>query len=326
MEENNIIISCNNVKKYYPIRDGIFNRIKDWKHIVDGLSFKLEQGKTLALVGESGCGKSVLLRLILGLENVTEGEIYFKGKSVYDLSEMQRLTMKSEIGMIFQDTLAALHPRMSIMESLKEPLLLNGMKDRKQMEKVIIDTLECVGMAPDFLNRYPHQLSGGQLQRIAIARALIIDPQVILADEPISALDVSLQAQVINMLIDLQESRNLSILLVAHDLAVVRQIASDIMIMYLGTIVESGKSSDIYKNAKHPYTKVLLKAAPSISKGINNEPFHLDLKVGDTPNPENPPKGCSFCTKCMEATERCLLERPEPKEVSPRHFVSCLYV
>ena len=235
-----------------------------------------------------------------------------------DIKEMRR-----RVQLIFQDSLASLHPRFTIEMSLEEPLILNGMSDAKKREEVIIDTLNQVGLDPEFRFRYPEQLSGGQRQRVNIARALVERPELILADEPISALDVSLQAQVLNFLMDLQEKYSLSMLFVAHDLAVVRQIAEHIMIMYAGIIVESAPSSEIYSNAKHPYTRVLLESAPSISKGIKDEGFNLNLKIGDTVDPASPPPGCLFNTRCIHADGECMSVRPGPKEIAPNHFVCC---
>ena len=318
-----IVLSCDNLLKQYPVKKGMFNKVVGQKNVVDHVSLELEKGKTLAIVGESGCGKTVLTRVMLGIEDKTDGSIVFEGKSVDDMTPQEKSDMKAKIQMIFQDTLGSLHPRMSIRESLEEPLILNGVKDKEEREKIILDTLSQVGMAPMFLDRYPHQLSGGQRQRIIIARCLVVTPKIIFADEPISALDVSLQAQVINMLMDLQDKYKLSMLLIAHDLAVVRQIANQIKIMYFGEIVESAPSSEIYKNAQHPYTKVLLKAAPSISKGLEDAGFDIDLKPGDIPDPAKPMPGCPFCTRCIYADERCMKERPEETEVSPGHTVRC---
>ena len=239
------------------------------------------------------------------------------------MSKQDLKTMRSKIQMIFQDTLGSLHPRMSIQESLEEPLILNGVKEPKERKKKILEVLEQVGLDPMYLERYPHNLSGGQRQRVCIARCLVVTPEIIFADEPISALDVSLQAQIINLLMDLQSEYNLSMLLVAHDLAVVRQIAEKIMIMYLGTIVEYAPSKEIYNNAKHPYPNVLLKAAPSIKKGLNDSGFDIDLKPGDLPDPANAPKGCVFCTKCTKADARCMKEKPQPVMVSEGHMVLC---
>lgn len=323
MNAESALLSCKDVKKYYPVRKGILNRVVAQKHVVDGISLDIFEGKTVALVGESGCGKSVLLRVLLGVEKATDGTVLYRGKNIASQTPKEKQEMRSEIQMIFQDTLGSLHPRMTIGDSLEEPLKLNGMKSKEKRLERIHEVLNLVGLDYEFTNRYPHQLSGGQRQRVVIARALMVQPKLIFADEPISALDVSLQAQIINLLMNLQEKFNLSILLVAHDLAVVRQIADEIMIMYLGTIVEKAKSSDIYKDARHPYTKALLKAAPSIKKGINDVGFDLDLKVGDNPNPANPPAGCPFCTRCLYADKKCEIEKPQTVKISEGHFVSC---
>lgn len=321
MEES--ILEIRNLKKQYPVRKGLFNKLVATKYVVDGVSFKINKGETLALVGESGCGKSVLLRLLIGLENLTEGEIIFTGKKLSEMTAIERKLLQRKQQLIFQDSLGALHPRFTVQKSLEEPLIINGMKDKNKRLQIIHETMNKVGLDIKYCTRYPHELSGGQRQRVNIARALVERPELIIADEPISALDVSLQAQVINLLMDLQEEYNLSMLFVAHDLAVVRQIANQIVIMYCGKILESASSAEIYENAKHPYTKVLLKSAPSIKKGITDEGFNLDLKVGDTPDPANPPSGCLFHTRCMEADEYCMREIPQNKEIAPGHFACC---
>jgi len=317
------ILEIVNVNKHYPIRKGFFNKQVGLKQVVNCINFKIEDGETVALVGESGCGKSVLLRTIIGLEPPTDGRILFREKDIYKKDKRGMKEFRKKVQLIFQNAFTALHPRFTIEQSLEEVLLLTGMKDRKKREQIIIDTLKKVGLDPVYRFRYPEQLSGGQCQRVIIARALVEQPDLILADEPISSLDVSLQAQVLNLLMDLQDEYKMSMLFVAHDLAIVRQIASKIMIMYAGTILESGSSWEIYNNAQHPYTKVLLKSAPSISKGINEEGFHLDIKVGDTPNPDSLPKGCLFNTRCMYSEERCFHEKPMATKVVPGHFVSC---
>jgi len=317
------ILEVVDVNKHYPIREGFFNKQTGLKQVVNCINFQIEDGETVALVGESGCGKSVLLRTIIGLEQPTDGRVLYKEMDVYKMDRKGVKEFRKKVQLIFQNAFTSLHPRFTIKQSLEEVLILTGIKDRKRREQIIIDTLSKVGLDPIYRFRYPDQLSGGQCQRVIIARALVEQPDLILADEPISSLDVSLQAQVINLLMDLQEEYKMSMLFVAHDLAVVRQIASKIMIMYAGTILESGPSSEIYNNPQHPYTKVLLKSAPSISKGINEVGFHLDIKVGDIPNPDSLPVGCLFNTRCMYSEERCFHERPISLKVAPGHLVSC---
>ena len=317
------ILKLDNVVKYYPIRKGMLNKQVATKKVVDGIDLEIPKGQTVALVGESGCGKTVLLRTILGLEPTTSGKIYFDGKDITAMTRQERKDMQSRIQMIFQDSLSALHPRFTIQESLEEALILNGMKDKEQREQRVIETLRKVGLDESYCARYSRSLSGGQRQRVAIARALVERPELILADEPISALDVSLQAQVLNLLMDLKDEYNLSMLFVAHDLAVVRQIADYTLIMYAGKIMEAAPAARIYDSAKHPYTKVLLKSAPSIKKGVDGEDFHLDLKIGDAPDPANPPSGCLFHTRCVYATEECAKTCPSMQQVGEGHFVAC---
>ena len=317
------ILKVTNLKKHYPVRKGLLNRQVATRYVVDGVDIQINPGETVALVGESGCGKTVLLRVLLGIEEATEGEICYYGKDITKLGRQERKEMRKKVQMIFQDSMSALHPRFTIMESLAEPLLLNGMKDRTQIEKIVVEMLERVGLDAGYRFRNPESLSGGQRQRVIIARALVERPELILADEPISALDVSLQAQVLNLLMDLQEEFKLSMLFVAHDLAVVRQIADYILIMYAGHILEAAPGREIYANACHPYTQVLLESAPSISKGVRGEAFHLNLKIGDAPDPMNPPSGCVFHTRCVYADEGCRQRVPKERKVSDGHYVAC---
>jgi len=305
-----IIVRCEHLKKFYFMKKGLFGTKKVPIKVVNDISFQIRRGETFAIVGESGCGKTVLARLLLDLEKPTEGIQIIKSGN-----------KKRQI--IFQDTAGALHPRWTVKQSLEEPLILSGMKNKQERLARAKEILHFVGMDEMYLERYPHALSGGQKQRIVIARALMTNPEILIADEPISSLDVSLQAQVINLLLDLQEKLGVSILLVAHDLAVVRQIADDIAIMYLGTFVETAKAADIYANALHPYTKVLIEAAPSVKRGLNDEKFFVSLKEGDTPTPDNPPEGCPFCVRCLQAEGACYETRPELVEVEPSHFVAC---
>ncbi|MDR1604468.1 MAG: ATP-binding cassette domain-containing protein [Gracilibacteraceae bacterium] len=321
--ENSVVMSCENISKSYPVRKGLFRRVAGQKQIVRGVSFELERGRTLALVGESGCGKTVLLRVLLGIEKNSGGRFLYRGRNTETMSAAEQREMRLKVQMIFQDTLGSFHPRMSVREALEEPLILSGVKSGSERMATIETVLGQVGLSPLYLTRYPHQLSGGQRQRAAIARCLAVAPEIIFADEPISALDVSLQAQVVNMLMDLQDDYQLSILLVAHDLAVVRQIADTIMIMYLGAIVESAPAREIYGDARHPYTQALLQAAPSIKKGLTDENFTVHLKPGDLPDPANPPSGCLFRTRCVRATALCAEAAPAPREVSPKHVVLC---
>ncbi len=320
---SDIILKTEGLSKYYPIRKGMFNKQVATKKVVDGIDLEIRRGDTVALVGESGCGKTVLLRTLIGLEAPTSGKIFYEGEDMSSAPPQTLRQMRARVSMIFQNSQAAIHPQFTIQEALEEPLILSGMSDKFKRQEQVVDTLFKVGLDAGYCGRYPGSLSGGQLQRVAIARALVERPEMILADEPISALDVSLQAQVLNLLMDLKDEFHLSMLFVAHDLAVVRQIADYTMIMYGGKIMEAAPAARIYDSARHPYTKVLLKSAPSISKGVNGEDFHLDLKIGDAPDPANPPSGCLFHTRCVYADDNCSARCPEMREVAEGHYVRC---
>ena len=261
------------------------------------------------------------------LEHATGGHVFFnydnEFRDITAFNKKEMFDFRRKVQMVFQDPYSALNPQKKIYTSFEEPLKVHGMSLQEEREARMRQVLSMVNIQPDYLMRYPHEFSGGQRQRIIIARCLVVTPKIIFADEPISALDVSLQAQVINMLMDLQDKYKLSMLLIAHDLAVVRQIADQIKIMYFGEIVESAPSSEIYKNAQHTETEGLLKAAPRIGKGLEDAGFDIDLKPGDIPDPAKPMPGCPFCTRCIYADERCMKERPEETEVSPGHTVRC---
>ena len=297
-------LSLKHINKTYP--NG-FEAVKDF-------NLEIADKEFIIFVGPSGCGKSTTLRMIAGLEEISGGTLKIGDKVMNDVEPKDR-----DIAMVFQNY--ALYPHMTVYDNMAFGLKLRKVP-KDQIDKAVREAARILDL-DKLLDRKPKALSGGQRQRIIIARCLVVTPKIIFADEPISALDVSLQAQVINMLMDLQDKYKLSMLLIAHDLAVVRQIADQIKIMYFGEIVESAPSSEIYKNAQHPYTKVLLKAAPSISKGLEDAGFDIDLKPGDIPDPAKPMPGCPFCTRCIYADERCMKERPEETEVSPGHTVRC---
>lgn len=317
------ILKVVNLTKYYPIKSGFLNKVIANRRVVDGVDIEISDGQTVALVGESGCGKTVLLRVLMGIEKPTDGDVYLYGKQYTSMSHYEKQEVHKKVQMIFQDAATSLHPRFSVLESLSEPLLLNGLSDRNVILERVVEILEKVSLDANYLYRTADSLSGGQRQRIVIARALVERPELILADEPISALDVSLQAQVLNLLMDIQDEFHLSMLFVAHDLAVVRQIAEYIYIMYAGHILEAAPSNEIYNNAQHPYTQVLLESAPSISKGISGEGFQLNLKVADAPDPARLPSGCVFHTRCVYADAQCSREIPQRTYITPKHYAYC---
>lgn len=288
-------------------------------HAINGVSLDVKQGEILAIAGESGCGKSTLARTILRLENSKSGEIDFEGKNVLKLNSAELKKYRQNAQMIFQNPYASLNPKMKVSEILKEPLQINTKFSNKEIDKIINEKLEQVGLVKDVLKLYPHEFSGGQRQRIAIARALVLSPKFIVADEPVSALDVSIQAQIINLLKELKDNFNLTLILITHDMSVIKYLADRVAVMYLGEIVEIGRCDEIFTAPKHPYTQALLSAVPQL---VEEERDRIVLS-GELPSPSNLPKGCKFHTRCPKCFERCSVDVPPSVKLSDTHFVKC---
>ncbi|SFU79108.1 ABC transporter ATP-binding protein [Alicyclobacillus macrosporangiidus] len=315
-----VLLEVKDLKTYYPIRSGILQRVTGYVRAVDGVSFTIEDGETLGLVGESGSGKSTTGRSILRLTQPTGGEVWFQGKNLLRLDEREMRPMRRHLQIIFQDPYASLDPRMTVGQILEEPLLVHGVEDRAERRRRVQELLEVVGLGAYHMHRYAHEFSGGQRQRIGIARALALHPKLIVADEPVSALDVSIQSQVLNLMQDLQEQFQLTYLFIAHDLSVVRHISTRIGVMYLGRLVELGPSESVYDEPLHPYTQALLSAVPVPDPEAKRE--RIVLK-GDVPSASNPPSGCAFHPRCPHAMDVCKTVRPEWKQVAPGRFVAC---
>ncbi|MCB1025205.1 MAG: dipeptide ABC transporter ATP-binding protein [Acidobacteria bacterium] len=315
--EREKLVQVRNLVKHFPVDES-----DDLVRAVDGISFDILEGETLGLVGESGCGKSTVGRCMLRLHEPTSGEVIFEGEDIVKLgnSELQKLRRQMQI--IFQDPYASLNPRLSIYSIVSEPLKIHRIGDKNEQKAKVADLLSKVGLDPKYMSRYPHEFSGGQRQRIGIARALALNPKLIIADEPVSALDVSVQAQVVNLLQDLQQEFGLTFLFISHGLAVVEHISDRVAVMYLGKIVEIAESKELYRNALHPYTKALLSAIPIPDPKIKRDRIVLQ---GDVPTPINPPSGCNFRTRCPIATEECARIEPELREIEPDHFSACIY-
>ena len=315
-----ILVSVSNLTMHFPIFKGVFRRRVGQVKAVDGVSFDIIRGETLGLVGESGCGKSTTGRAILRLYNPTDGTIVLNGQDVTALDGQALRDLRPEMQMIFQDPQACLNPRMTVSDIIAEPLdeHRKGMSKAEKQAKVK-ELLQQVGMNPDFANRYPHEFSGGQRQRIGIARALALNPKFIVCDEPIAALDVSIQAQVVNLLEDLQQQLGLTYLFISHDLSMVRHIADRVAVMYLGKVVELADRDALFDSPQHPYTKALLSAVPTVEETQRDRV----ILQGDVPSPANPPQGCNFCTRCPVAEARCSQEEPEWREVAPGRFAAC---
>ncbi|CAM3962734.1 Oligopeptide transport ATP-binding protein OppF [Vibrio aerogenes CECT 7868] len=322
-QSDELLLEVNGLKKHFQAGKSFLKRRQPVCKAVDDVSFKIHKGKTLGLVGESGCGKSTLGRCILRLIEPTEGEVLIEGEDVVRMDSKRLKEMRQHMQIIFQDPFASLSPRMTIHDILREPLDTHNIGTVKEREAKIAEVMNIVGLRPQALNRYPHEFSGGQRQRVGIARALVLEPKLIVADEPVSALDVSVQAQVLNLIAELQETRGISFLFIAHDLAVVQHICDEVGVMYLGRMVERAPAEELYRNPKHPYTQALLSAIPVPDPTIKSSKIPLE---GDVPSPLNPPSGCTFRTRCKHATERCSKEAPQThnhQHAGYDHWVAC---
>ena len=321
MREETPILKVENLKTYFDITKGIFSK-KQVVKAVDDVSFTINPGETFGLVGESGCGKSTLGRTIVKIYDATDGTIFYNGKNIRDFKGQEEKQFRKEVQMIFQDPYVSLNPRMTVGEMIKEPMEIHGIYNTDaEREERAAELLKIVGLKPDHIRRYPHEFSGGQRQRISIARALALDPKFIICDEPISALDVSIQAQIINLLKEVQEKTGIAYLFVAHDLSMVKYISDRIGVMYLGHLVEMGDADDLYEHPLHPYTKALLSAVPIPDPDVAKQRKPIRL-TGELPTPVNPPPGCPFAGRCPYAEEHCFKERPEMKKVGER-LVAC---
>ena len=315
---NHKLLDVKDLKKYYPVTGGLLSRHLGDVKAVDGVSFHIKEGETLGLVGESGCGKSTLGRTILRLEEPTEGEIIYRGTDITKLDKRGLRGLRKEIQIVFQDPQSSLDPRMTVGRSIGEALLIHGMGDEKEREQRVAEMLERVGLEGQHALRYPHEFSSGQRQRIGIARAFSVNPNLIIADEPVSALDVSIQAQILNLMLDLREEFGLAYLFIAHDLAVIRQVSHQVAVMYLGKIVELAEKGEIFENTLHPYTEALLSAIPHIGQKRKRI-----LLQGSVPSPLNPPAGCRFHTRCHRVLPICSQKEPPLKDVGNDHLVAC---
>ncbi|HBY97280.1 MAG: dipeptide ABC transporter ATP-binding protein [Ardenticatenaceae bacterium] len=314
------LIRVEELRKYFPVRGGLLQRVQGWVKAVDGVSFTIKAGETLGMVGESGCGKTTVGRTILRLVPPTSGSVYYSDTNLFALTRGQMKRMRRNLQIIFQDPYSSLDPRMVIGESIAEGLIVHGVKDAHEREAIIADTLRKVGLKPEHMRRYPHEFSGGQRQRIGIARALALRPKFIVADEPVSALDVSIQSQVLNILRELQDEFELTYLFIAHNLSVVEHISDRIAVMYLGKMVELADRDELFKNPLHPYTQALMSAIPIPDPTLKRERIILE---GDVPSPLRPPSGCRFHTRCPIAVDICKEVDPEFREVGAEHFVAC---
>ncbi|MDO4288544.1 MAG: dipeptide ABC transporter ATP-binding protein [Eubacterium sp.] len=314
-----VLLEVKNLKKWFPVKT---SGGKGYVKAVDGVSFVLHSGETLGVVGESGCGKSTMGRSVLRLIEPTEGKVIFEGTDITALSKKELRAHRKEIQMMFQDPYASLNPRMTVGEIIGEPLEIQTKMSKEEREERVLEVMKIVGLNPNYIRRYPHEFSGGQRQRIGIARAIILQPKLLVCDEPVSALDVSIQAQIINLMDKLQEELGIAYMFISHDLSVVRHISDKVAVMYLGHIVEYAEKDELYNNPQHPYTIALLSVIPTVEKRKKSTEDKIILQ-GDLPSPANPPSGCCFHTRCYKAQEICAKEAPELKDLGNGHTCAC---
>jgi oligopeptide/dipeptide ABC transporter ATP-binding protein len=315
------LLTITNLKKHFPIRKGFFGRQVGAVRALDGVNLTIQSGETMGLVGESGCGKSTLGRVALRLLPATDGSVVFQDTNILAADKNILKKLRRDLQIVFQNPYASLDPRMTVFNIVAEPLQVHNLFSKDDLKKRVFELLDLVGLSKEMASRYPHQFSGGQRQRIGIARALALKPKLIIADEPVSALDVSVQAQILNLLLDLKKEFNLTYLFIAHNLDVVRYISDRVAVMYLGKIVELGKSEEVYKHPRHPYSKALISAAP-----VPDPNFDRSQRIilqGDLPSPANPPSGCAFHTRCPIAQDRCKIEEPALRKIDSGHFSAC---
>jgi oligopeptide transport system ATP-binding protein len=322
-KDKKIILEVKNLKKYFPVLGGVFSRPVAWVKAVDDVSFHIYEGETFSLVGESGSGKTTTGKTILKLHEPTAGHILFEGKDISNYSPSEMRPLRRDMQIIFQDPYGSLNPRLPVGEIIREPLAVHKIGTKKEQEERVVEIMKLVGLRPEYLHRYPHEFSGGQRQRIGIARAVVLNPKFIVADEPVSALDASIQAQVLNLLLELQQKLALTYLFIAHNLAVVRHVSDRIGVMYLGKLMEVADTKELFDNPLHPYTQALLSAIPIPDPDVKKERIILQ---GDIPSPINPPSGCPFRTRCMYAKDICAEKTPPLVDVGGGHYVACHFV